>query len=35
MFEKFGNGFQPLTASTTEMVGLIGALKGEIARVTG
>jgi hypothetical protein len=35
MFQKFGNGFNPLTATTAEMAGLIGALKTEIARVAG
>ena len=33
--QKLGTGFDPLTASATELQGMIGALKQEIARVTG
>lgn len=35
VFQKLGVGFDALTATTTEMRGLVGALKAEIARVTG
>ena len=35
MCQKFGAGFDPATATTAELQGLIGALKGEIARVSG
>jgi len=34
IFQKLGVGFDPLTASTAEMAGLIGALKAEIAKVS-
>ena len=35
LYEKLGAGFDPLTAPVTDLNGMIGALKAEIARVTG